>query len=228
VSLYDALTERSCMDTLIVFARAPQPGTAKTRLATVLGTGAAHRLYAAMFADTLDLAGRVQARRLLSLAGAAVPDLPPDWIVLRQPERSFGERLAWSFAQAFADGARRCVLIGADAPHLQPGWIDEAFAALASADVVVGPTHDGGYYLLGLREAAPWIFREVSWSTPAVCEQTLRLVREHGCGYHLLPEEFDVDTPDDAKRLHTLLRQAPERAPRTALALEELLLKATA
>src|SRR5581483_11650266 len=173
------------MDTLIVFARAPQPGTAKTRLATVFGTGAAHRLYAAMFADTLDLAGRVQARRLLSLAGAAVPDLPPDWIVLRQPERSFGERLAWSFAQAFADGARRCVLIGADAPHLQPGWIDEAFAALASADVVVGPTHDGGYYLLGLREAAPWIFREVSWSTPAVCEQTLRLVREHGCGDRL-------------------------------------------
>jgi rSAM/selenodomain-associated transferase 1 len=216
------------MDTLIVFARAPQPGDAKTRLAADLGVNAAHRLYAAMFADTLDLAGRVPARRLLSLAGSAVPDLPPGWAVVRQPELSFGERLAWSFAQAFALGARRCVLIGADAPHLQPGWIAGAFAALSRDDVAIGPTHDGGYYLLGLREAAPWIFREVSWSTPAVFAQTLRLVREHGRGYHLLPETCDVDTLDDARRLYALLRREPARAPRTAAALDEVLLRASA
>ncbi len=216
------------MDTLIVFARAPQPGAAKTRLAAELGVNAAHRLYAAMFADTLDLAGRVPAQQLLSLAGTAVPDLPPGWTVVRQPELSFGERLAWSFARAFAGGARRCVLIGADAPQLVPGWIAGAFAALAAHDVAIGPTHDGGYYLLGLREPSPWLFRDVRWSTPAVFAQTLRLARDHGQRCHSLSEVRDVDTLDDALWLHALLRREPERAPRTAAALDEVLLRASA
>lgn len=216
------------MDTLIVFARAPQRGAAKTRLSSDLGVDGAHRLYAAMFADTLALADRLPARRLLSLAGAAVPDLPQGWEVVRQPEAGFGERLAWSFAQAFARGARRCVLIGADAPHLDAAWIAEAFAALTSHDVAIGPTHDGGYYLLGLREPSPWIFRGVSWSTAAVFEQTLRLARERGRRCGLLPEEFDVDTFDEAVRLRDVLRRAPERAPRTALALDDLSRRASA
>lgn len=211
------------MDTLIIFARAPQPGMAKTRLAAALSTGAAHRIYAAMFADTLALAEQVPAQRLLSITGTVAPKLSPDWAVVRQPELSFGKRLAWSFARAFALGARRCVLIGADAPHLRLDWIDEAFAALESHDVAIGPTHDGGYYLLGLRAPSPWVFHDVSWSTAAVCEQTLRLVREHGRRFHLLPEEFDVDTLDEAQRLHDLLRRAPGRAPRTARALNDVL-----
>ncbi|HLZ69889.1 MAG TPA: TIGR04282 family arsenosugar biosynthesis glycosyltransferase [Dehalococcoidia bacterium] len=212
------------MDTLIVFARAPRPGMAKTRLVRDLGQAEAHRLYAALFADTLLLAGRVPARRLLSLDGSAAGlALPPRWQLVQQPELSFGERLEWSFARAFARGADRCVLIGADAPHVRPEWVRGAFAALRTHDVAIGPTHDGGYYLLGLRQPSPWIFEDVNWSTPSVLAETLRLVREHGNRCHLLPEEFDVDTGEEAQRLCTLLRREPERAPATARTLNEVL-----
>jgi rSAM/selenodomain-associated transferase 1 len=216
------------MNTLIVFARAPEPGMAKTRLVCGLGADGADRLYAALFADTLALADRLPARRLLSLAGTASPPLPPEWGVVRQPEVSFGERMAWSFAQAFAQDAGRCVLIGADAPHLDPNWIVQAFAALAHHDVAIGPTHDGGYYLLGLRDPSPWLFEDVTWSTPSVFAETVRLIRARRRSCYVLPEEFDVDTPDEARRLHELLRQAPDRAPRTARVLDEILLSVDA
>lgn len=212
------------MDTLIVFARAPEPGMAKTRLAPDLGIAGSDRLYAALFADTLALAETAPAGRLLSLAGATSGlALSAEWQVLQQPERSFGERLAWSFKTAFARGATRCVLIGADAPHLTPARLTEAFAALETHDVALGPTHDGGYYLIALREPSPWIFRDVTWSTPSVFMETLRIVRARGRRCQILAEEFDVDTIEEAQRLHDLLRHEPQRAPRTALALDEVL-----
>ncbi len=218
------------MDALIVFARAPQPGAAKTRLTPGLGLTGAHRLYAALFEDTLALAERVPAeRRLLSLAGSADGlRLSPGWALALQPELSFGARMAWSFAEAFARGATRCVLIGADAPHLEPQWIAAAFAALDANDVALGPTHDGGYYLLGLREPSPWLFDGVCWSTPSVFEETIRLVDERGLRCHVLPEEFDVDTIEEAQRLHELLRPEPERAPETARVLDDVLRRLSA
>ncbi|HEY7294015.1 MAG TPA: TIGR04282 family arsenosugar biosynthesis glycosyltransferase [Dehalococcoidia bacterium] len=217
------------MDTLIVFARAPRPGAAKTRLAPALGVNGAHRLYAALFADTLALAERVPARWLLSLAGSAAGlRLPPGWELVLQPELSFGERMEWSVGEAFTGGGDRCVLIGADAPHLDPGRIREAFAALRTHDVAIGPTHDGGYYLLGLREPSPWIFRDVRWSTSSVFAETLRLVHERSRRCHVLPVEFDVDTVDEAKRLHELLSREPRRAPQTARALDTVLQRLSA
>lgn len=216
------------MDVLIVFARAPFRGAAKTRLAPALGLTGAHRLYAAMFADTLALSGGYPADHLLSLAGPALPfDAPPGWTVISQPERTFGERLAWSFSRAYARGAGRCVLIGADAPHMPSARLDEAYAALATHDVAVGPTRDGGYYLLGLRAPSPWIFSDIAWSTAGVFAQTLKLAEAHGCRSRVLPDEFDVDTADEARQLHELLRREPARAPRTARALATLFVEAT-
>jgi rSAM/selenodomain-associated transferase 1 len=216
------------MDVLIVFARAPHLGAAKTRLTPELGVDGAHRLYAAMFADTLALAARRPGARLLSIAGTLGPHEAPGWPIVRQPEGTFGQRLDWTFAQAFAQGGTRCVLIAADAPHMPSARLSEAFAALHSHDVVLGPTHDGGYYLVGLRTPAPWLFEGVGWSTADVFDQTLRLVRSHGQRCLVLHEEFDVDTPDEARRLHELLEREQSRAPRTALALETLFTEARA
>lgn len=216
------------MDLGIVFARAPQPAAAKTRLVPALGVEGAHRLYTAMFADTLALAERSSAVRLLSVAGELASREAAGWPVVRQPDATFGERLAWTFAQAFARGASRCVLIGADAPQMPVERLDAAFAGLRTHDVVIGPTHDGGYYLLGLRVPSPWIFEGIAWSTASVFDETLGLMRRRGCGSLVLPEEFDVDTPDEARRLHGLLAHAPWRAPRTAAALAGLFAGATA
>jgi glycosyltransferase A (GT-A) superfamily protein (DUF2064 family) len=106
---------------------------------------------------------------------------------------------------------------------MPPERLGEAFAALRTHDVAIGPTHDGGYYLLGLRRSSPWIFRDVTWSTANVFAETLDLVRERGSCCHVLPEEFDVDTAEEARVLQRLLRSEPWRAPVTARALEEVL-----
>lgn len=210
--------------TLIVFARAPVPGAAKTRLLAGLDEAVAHRLYTAMFLDTLALARRVGTPVLLSLAGTShLFDLPRNWELVQQPERGFGERLAWSFEQAFRRGATRAVLIGADLPQLPAATVAEAFAALDSNDAVVGPTHDGGYYLLGLNQPSPWLFSGVTWSTADVFSETLALLAARDKRAATLAVHRDVDTLDDALALAALLRDEPRRAVLTARALGEIL-----
>jgi len=212
------------METLIIFARVPRAGDAKTRLAPRLGHDGAHTLYQALFVDTLALAAAATRRKLLSLAGSVAGlALPPGWETVCQPELSFGERLAWSFDTAFAHGGTRVVLIGADAPHLPPAEIEAAFDALHEHDVVIGPTYDGGWYLLGMREPSPWIFADISWSTASVFEQTVAVAVQRSKRVQVLREEFDVDTADEARRLRDLLAQQPERAPHTAAIIADLL-----
>jgi uncharacterized protein len=210
--------------TLVVFARAPVVGVAKTRLVADLDEAAAHRLYTAMFLDTLALARRAGVPVLLSLAGEShIFDLPRSWQAVQQPDRSFGERLSWSFEQAFRRGARHAVLIGADLPQLPAQTVVEAFAALATHDAVVGPTHDGGYYLLGLNQPSPWLFNGVSWSTADVYGETLALLAERQKRTATLAEYRDVDTLDDALALAAVLRDEPQRAVLTARVLREIL-----
>jgi rSAM/selenodomain-associated transferase 1 len=210
--------------TLIIFARAPVVGAAKTRLVAGLDEVAAHRLYTAMFLDTLALARRAGMPVLLSLAGEShIFDLPRSWQAVQQPDRSFGGRLSWSFEQAFRRGARHAVLIGADLPQLPVQTVVEAFAGLATHDAVVGPTHDGGYYLLGLNQPSPWLFNGVSWSTADVYGETLALLAERQKRTATLAEYRDVDTLDDALALAAVLRDEPQRAVLTARALREIL-----
>jgi rSAM/selenodomain-associated transferase 1 len=224
VPLFSRRPWRQDERTLIVFARAPVVGMAKTRLITGLDEVAAHQLYTAMFLDTLALARRAGMPVLLSLAGEShVLDLPPSWEAVQQPDRSFGERLSWSFEQAFRRGAKHAVLIGADLPQLAAQTVVEAFAALATHDAVVGPTLDGGYYLLGLNQPSPWLFNGVSWSTAEVYGETLALLTERQKCTATLAVERDVDTLDDALVLAAVLREEPQRAVLTARVLREVL-----
>jgi rSAM/selenodomain-associated transferase 1 len=209
---------------LIVFARAPVAGAAKTRLQPHLDINAANALYTAMFIDTLALARKLGAPVLLSMAGEShLLDLPPKWTVVQQPERSFGERMSWSFGEAFRRGARQVVLIGADLPHLPPQTLREAFAALGGHDTVLGPTHDGGYYLIGLNDVAPWLFDGIAWSTADVFGQTLRLLERRQKQVALLTEQRDIDTLEDALAVAPLLRERPELAVLTARQIRGLL-----
>ena len=211
---------------LIVFARAPVAGAAKTRLQPDLDAPSANALYTAMFIDTLALARASGAPVLLSLAGEShLLDLPAKWAVAQQPERSFGERLAWSFAEAFRRGARQVLLIGADLPHLPSEALSDAFAALADHDAVLGPTHDGGYYLIGLKDAAPWLFDGIAWSTADVFAQTMTLLEQRHKRTALLPAQRDIDTLEDALAVAALLRERPGLAVLTARALRWLLAK---
>jgi len=155
-----------------------------------------------MLLDTLSVCGASDSgERLLYWADAPArrDSLPvPSHVAARdQDGPDLGHRLRSAFEDLLAGPTDRAVVIGADCPDLNPGRIGEAFDALESHDVVLGPTLDGGYYLLGLRRRAPALFDGVSWGTERVLEQTL--VRAERCGLEvsLLGPLSDLDTPAD-------------------------------
>jgi rSAM/selenodomain-associated transferase 1 len=195
--------------TLVVFARYPRPGEAKTRLAPVLGLdGAAdlaRRMLLATWAEAL-AAERLEGRRVeLHGCGATGAEfsalLGGEGAFVPQSGEGFGERLERAFASAFERGAGRVVLVGADCPALSTRHIDEALVALESNDAVLGPARDGGWWLLGLGAPQPALFHGISWSTPVVFEQTLAVARASGLTVVLLEELSDVDRPDDLAML---------------------------
>jgi len=203
---------------LLVFAKAPRAGLAKTRLAADPGVGAqrAARLARAFLADTLAL-GRQLAPRTLELhyaprdAEAELAELAQGYTLRPQAEGDLGGRVAAGFEQAFARGAQRVVVLGSDTPQLEPRRLLEAYAALEARELVLGPSHDGGYYLIGLARPAPRLFEAMPWSTPYLAEATLRRAAELGLSSAVLSPERDID---DARDLAWLVR-ALERRPAT-------------
>ena len=208
---------------LILFAKVPEPGRAKTRLAPGLGEEGAARLYQAFLDDAIALCGRVEGASLELWAsgdarpaggaagspGAGVreyfagryPELP----VRLQSGRDLGERLSGAFESSFAADADHVVIVGSDHPTLPSSYLDQAFSALVDAPLVIGPSADGGYYAIGLaRHAWPEaasLFVGVPWSTPAVLETTRRTARRLGIGHVELPKWYDVDDPSGLRRL---------------------------
>jgi len=189
-----------------MFAKFWEPGRVKTRLAAAVGPDAAARIYHQFVATLVtELTSMTDQRWLLYD--------PPErrveferlaagqWHVVAQSPGDLGQRMAHFFAQAVAVGSQRTVLIGSDSPNLPPALIEQAFDRLRHDRVVVGPTDDGGYYLIGIAGPAPSIFEHVAWSTPQVWEQTERQLQRLGIGYATLPTWYDVDEREDLKRL---------------------------
>jgi uncharacterized protein len=201
---------------LIVFVKRARPGEVKTRLAAGLGAEDAAALYRAMAEHVLreTAPGAGGYGRLVRFAPADAGDEIARWLPADecspQGEGDLGARMAHAFASAFAEGATRVVLIGTDAPALERAHVEQAFAALADHDVVIGPACDGGYYLVGLAASRPALFDGVAWSTPAVHAQTVERAQALGLRRFTLPELRDVDTLADLrhewKRLAPLLR----------------------
>jgi rSAM/selenodomain-associated transferase 1 len=186
---------------LIVFVRAPRAGAVKTRLAAKIGASAACDAYQKLVRAVLnriDSIRDVQLRYSPDDAESEVrPWLKAQWTLSPQGSGELGERLTRAFAESFAEGARRVVIIGSDCPWLSDGDIEEAWNDLKTHDLVLGPARDGGYWLVGLREPKPEVFNGISWSTEAVLEQTLEHARAEGLRFRLLRELRDVDTLGD-------------------------------
>jgi rSAM/selenodomain-associated transferase 1 len=156
---------------LLVFLRAPREGQVKTRLAREIGPVAALEAYRALLQRTLDAAadfGPVELRFTPSDALPLVePLLRPGWTAVAQGDGDLGERLDSAFRDAFRDGFQRVMVVGSDCPEIGPEDLGLADERLSETDVVLGPAIDGGYWLLGLRRPAPFLFRDMPWSTPA-------------------------------------------------------------
>ena len=192
---------------LIVFAREPVPGRVKTRLAATIGDVAAAEAYAAMMADVMNT-----CRKLTGLETVVYWDCEDNSLPLladrygcvsrRQSGDVLGQRMQAAFAEMFASGFNACCIIGSDAPDLPASYIQEAFHLLAAqqCDAVFGPTHDGGYYLLGLSRLWPQLFTDIDWSTPRVLRQSLTAAGKTGIKAILLPRWYDIDTQCDLEK----------------------------
>lgn len=213
---------------LILFGRLPEAGRTKTRLEPAVGPEGATRLYTAFLHDAvrLALACGVDERELwvpdrpdaIARLEVEVPGIP----VRLQSSGDLGERLRAAFHTAFEEGADAVVVVGTDHPTLPQGRIDEAFGALRTADVAIGPTEDGGYYAIGLRRycwpVAEGLFVGAPWSRPNLTPWTRRRARRLDLAYFDLPEWYDVDRPEDIERL----RRDIDPGSRTAAVLSRL------
>jgi rSAM/selenodomain-associated transferase 1 len=195
---------------LIVYAKRPLAGYAKTRLGATLGEEQAAGVYARiLFAYLLELVAADLPGVELELSLASADDVPffiqafPEFDVRAQRGGDLGLRLARSFELAFAAGADAVVLTASDTPELGASVIRAAFQALEHSPVVIGPCQDGGYYLLGLRAPSASLFTGVDWGTERVLQQTEQRASSLGLAVVRLPERIDVDTAQDLARCRT-------------------------
>ncbi len=184
---------------LMIFAKNPEAGKAKTRLAQEVGQDKALAIYHRLLSHTRDISRGVQAEVMVYFT----PDLPVanPWEGIPhkaavQPSGNLGERMATAF-QENTRHYKRVIIIGSDNPALSSDHINTAFDYLKDADVVIGPAQDGGYYLLGMQTFQPALFHDIAWSTPQVLEQTLSVIQKLALSYATLPVQNDVDTYAD-------------------------------
>lgn len=196
--------------TLLVFAKAPVAGRAKTRLIPALGLDGAAALQAALVDDTLARA-RAAAPRALQLWGSAETEDPALADAARrhgaslfaQPAGDLGARMRAALARATADGPP-AIVIGTDAPALDADAIASAGALLAGHDAVLGPADDGGYVLLGLHRAEAALFEGIDWGGGGVLAQTRSRLQRLGWHWAELRSRWDLDRPEDLGRLRQL------------------------
>ena len=210
--------------------KAPRPGLAKTRLSPPLTPEQAAALYHGFLHDSTTLAVSLGWERV-TLMHPEPPEgeealarlLPAEVRLLPQPATDFGEILASGFSHHFAQGFDRVVLIGSDTPTLPASIVQDAAAILGDHDLAIGPTEDGGYYLLAMTRQHRRLFEDVAWSTDVVCEQTLARARELGLRIATMPTWYDVDTVAELERLRRdLATLPPSVAPATRAALAHL------
>jgi uncharacterized protein len=211
---------------LVIMAKAPRPGEVKTRLTASLSPQAVTDFYCCLFDDTLTLA------RSLGDVEVAIMCPASDVKELAQLARNQanviaqkGEGLAAGLTSVFAHLAeghqRRIIAFNSDSPHLPRSVLEGAFETLAAHDVVVGPTYDGGYYLVGAKASYPTLFANDGMGTSSALARFLARARALELSVGFADSFYDIDVEEDLTRLAAELRLAPARAPRTAAWLKE-------
>ncbi len=210
---------------LIIIARYPEPGKTKTRLAQQLHSEEVAQLYQAFLTDLAHRFGGQEYDLYWTYTPAEVdyqafvealaPEHAARMRTFAQQGADLGERLLHAFRETWARGYRRTILIGSDSPHIGVEIVERARAALAEADVVLGPAEDGGYYLLGMHEPHD-VFSGIPMSTAVVTEMTIAAGRQQGLQVTLIDQLFDIDELPDLLRLARLLEEDRTLAPATA------------
>jgi len=207
-------------------AKAAKPGAVKTRLATCLASDAITGLYRCLLEDTIALARSLDGVATAIMSPAAdIDELrrmgDGGLEVVAQRGAGLAAGLESVFEYFSAEGRRRIVAFNSDSPHLPLWALRQAFDVLGSCDLVVGPTNDGGYYLVGANGPHPGLFAPNGMGTATALEMLLARAQKLQLSVRSIDEFYDIDVPADLSRLAEDLRLAPQRAPRTAAWLAE-------
>jgi len=195
---------------IILFARDPVVGQVKTRLHPFLSEALIFELYTRFLEDSIQKIGRVKsvdrfigvypadASGFFSRLGGEFP-----LQIFSQEGKDLGEKMLNAFQKRFLEGYEQVVLIGSDSPSLPVAYIEQALDS--TKDLILGPSTDGGYYLIGMSGKPVDVFAGVAWGSDTVLAQTLDRLKQTGNSLHLLPPWYDVDHPQDLKFLKTHL-----------------------
>jgi rSAM/selenodomain-associated transferase 1 len=207
--------------TLVIMAKAPRLGSVKTRLAGSLSLQAVTELYGCLLNDTIFLAQSLDQIEVAIMCPVAdVEELssavPKTISVVPQTGEGLAAGLDSAFAHFAASGQQRVIAFNSDSPHLSASVLKSAFDLLDADDLVLGPTHDGGYFLVGAKASHANLFTNDGMGTVNALEVVLARARALGLSIHLTEPFYDIDVEEDLDRLAAELQLAPDRAPRTA------------
>jgi uncharacterized protein len=206
---------------VMIMAKAPYPGQVKTRLCPPLTPWQAAALSRAFLCDKIaQVRTLTAARPAIAYTPASgegfFADVAPDFTLIAQQGTDLGERLIHSLEYCLHLGCAGAMAIDSDTPTLPTHCLQQAVELLTKPDidVVIGPSDDGGYYLIGIRAMYRDLFIDMPWSTSAVLPETVRRAEALGLRVAWLPAWFDVDTPEDLARLRTMLSEIASEEPR--------------
>jgi rSAM/selenodomain-associated transferase 1 len=193
---------------LLFFIKNPEKGKVKTRVASAMGDKMAMKLYRRFLLEMLFTLNKGTFLFYLCFHPENSLNDLKDWLgdhYLYTPQmgENLGQRMKNGFVEAFSMNFKRVVLIGSDIPDLPLEFIEEAFNSLGEKDAVIGPSFDGGYYLIGFRDKtfSPQVFDGIPWSTEKVFEETMKVLEKERLTVHTLQLLRDIDTIEDLKNL---------------------------
>lgn len=187
-------------------AKAPLPAQVKTRMIPSLDPLTVSNLYYNFLLDKIEQVKNIKAQAFIAYTPETEFDFfrsiaPPGFDLINQVGSDLGERLANISRSLFGHGFKKVLILDSDTPNLPVEYIEKGLEQLDNSDVVIGPCEDGGYYLIGLRASQPHLFRDIPWSTSRVTELTVNKAQSSGLIVSLLEKWYDIDTPEDLKRL---------------------------
>ena len=197
-------------EVVLIFQKNEVLGKVKTRLAAGVGEEQALEIYRQLL-DKTYLALRDISFSITTYFSEFIPENPIHSAEnkLVQLGQDLGERMKNAFAENFESGMEKVVLIGTDCPSLEGIHLSQAFEALDQSDLVLGPARDGGYYMIGMKRRADFLFEGITWSTELVLSQTLALAAEQCLQTSLLPVLEDIDTLEDWERYCSQIGDMP-------------------
>ena len=200
-------------DRLIIFVKNPEIGRVKTRLAKIIGDEQALSIYQKLLLYTKEITKGLNADKAVYYSEHIDNnDLWDNMLFSKHLQRGddLGERMQNAFADAFAQGKERVIIMGSDCLELETYMIKEAFAVLENNDVVLGPAKDGGYYMIGMTAFLPTLFEDKNWSTDDLLMDTILDLKKMNAKYYLLKTLNDIDTIEDLKALDKFPHQKNE------------------